>query len=224
MKKLLTFAVVTLAVVAFFGCDKANANQGSMLSYLQETDNEQTSIIEAYKIGEKIDDFSLKNVNGNMVSLSDFKDADGYIIIFTCNTCPYSQLYEDRIIALDKKYAPQGWPVIAINPNDPEVQEGEDFEAMQQRANAKGYTFPYLVDEGQQVYPKFGAARTPHVFIVNKTDAGSILEYSGTIDDNARDASAVEVNYVDNVIEAIKAGKTPSPRKTKAIGCTIKTK
>lgn len=224
MKKLLSTVVLMLATVAFLGCDNANATQGGMVGSVDSKNSEKSSITEAYKIGEKVEDFSLKNVNGNMVSMSDFEDAEGFIIIFTCNTCPYSVMYEDRIIALDKKYSPQGWPVIAINPNDPEAQEGEDFEAMQQRAKEKGFTFPYLVDEGQQVYPKFGAARTPHVFIVNKTEAGSILEYAGAIDDNARDANAVEVNYVDNVISAINAGETPEPRTTKAIGCTIKTK
>lgn len=224
MKKLLSTVVLMLATVAFLGCDNANATQGGIVGSVDSKNSEKSSITEAYKIGEKVEDFSLKNVNGNMVSMSDFEDAEGFIIIFTCNTCPYSVMYEDRIIALDKKYSPQGWPVIAINPNDPEAQEGEDFEAMQQRAKEKGFTFPYLVDEGQQVYPKFGAARTPHVFIVNKTEAGSILEYAGAIDDNARDANAVEVNYVDNVISAINAGETPEPRTTKAIGCTIKTK
>lgn len=226
MKKLLSITALFVFTIAFLGCDNANANQGSMVGALNDTDKnkEKISIVEAYKIGEKVEDFSLKNVNGNMVSMADYTDADGFIIIFTCNTCPYSQMYEERIIALDKKYSTQGWPVIAINPNDPEAQEGEDFASMQQRAKDKGYTFPYLVDEGQKVYPKFGAARTPHVFIVNKTEAGSILEYAGAIDDNARDANAVEDNYIDNVIEAIQAGETPEPRMTRAIGCTIKTK
>ena len=222
-----TFLLLVFAV-GFSSCDKANANQGNMLSNTiaeatYNKEKEESKLLAPYQVGEKIEDFSLKNVNGEMVSLSDYENANGFIIIFTCNTCPYSQMYEDRMITLDKKYSSKGWPVIAINPNDPEAQPGEEFTAMQQRAKDKGYTFPYLVDEGQEVYPKFGAARTPHVFIVHKTEAGNILEYTGAIDDNARNANDVEVNYIDNTIEAIEAGETPDPRNTKAIGCTIKT-
>ena len=225
MKQLTSIFVLAFALFAFTSCDKANANEGSVLgSTLTSNKGKKTSITKAYQIGEKVEDFSLKNVNGNQVSMADFNDANGFIIVFTCNTCPYSQMYEDRIIALDKKYSSKGWPLIAINPNDPEVQEGDDFASMQQRAKEKGYTFPYLVDEGQKVYPKFGAAKTPHVFIVNKTGAGNILEYAGAIDDNSRNAEEVTVNYVDKTIAAIENGKTPEPRTTKAIGCTIKTK
>ncbi len=177
-----------------------------------------------YKVGDKATDFSLKNIDGSMVSLKDFEDAKGFLVIFTCNTCPYAVAYEDRIIALDKKYKPLGVPVIAINPNDPEVQPGDSFEKMQERAKEKGFTFPYLLDEGQKIYPQYGATRTPHVYLLQKTKEGNIVRYIGAIDDNYQDASAVETKYVENAIDAMLAGKEISVTKTKAIGCTIKTK
>src|SRR5690349_3853225 len=104
---------------------------------------------DAYKIGEQAADFSLKNVDGSMVSLKDYKGVKGYIVVFTCNTCPYAVMYEDRIIELHKKYEPLGYPVVAINPNDPSVKSGDDFAGMVTRAKEKNFPFKYLYDEGQ---------------------------------------------------------------------------
>jgi len=177
---------------------------------------------DGYKIGDSATDFKLKNVDNNMVSLANYEDAKGFILIFTCNTCPYSIAYEDRIIELDKKYKDKGYPVIAINPNNPEVKKGDSFELMQQRANDKGFTFPYLLDDGQKIYPIYGATRTPHVFLLNKDNNDLIVEYIGAIDNNSHNASAVTEKYVENAIEALLNGKKPSLNYTKAIGCSIK--
>ena len=174
-----------------------------------------------YEVGDKAEDFKLKNIDGKMVSLADFEDAKGFIVIFTCNHCPFAKLYEDRIIDLNAKYAPKGYPVIAINPNDPEVQPEDSFNNMKERASEKGFNFPYLFDDGQEVYPKFGATRTPHVFLLDKS---LTVRYIGAIDDSPQDADAVEVKYVENAIFAISKGKDPEPAKTKAIGCSIKYK
>ena len=174
-----------------------------------------------YKVGDIATDFSLKNVDGSMVSLASYKGAQGYIVIFTCNTCPYAVMYEDRIIALHNKFASQGFPVVAINPNDPSVKEGDDFASMQARAKEKGFPFKYLFDDGQKIYPQYGATRTPHVYLL---DSERKVRYIGAIDDNAQNPSDVKVKYVENAIAAIKAGNNPEPAETKAIGCTIKTK
>ncbi len=174
-----------------------------------------------YKVGDTIEDFSLKNVDGDKISLKDYDDAKGFIIIFTCNTCPYSVANEDRIIALQDKYEELGYPVIAINPNDPKAQPGDSFEKMKVRAEEKGFNFPYLFDEGQKVYPKFGASKTPHVYIVSKPEMK--VEYIGAIDDSSRDASTVKVKYIETVVDELLAGKTPSITETRAIGCSIKT-
>lgn len=176
------------------------------------------------KPGDEAPAFSLKNVDGKMVSLSDYANQKGVIVIFTCNHCPYSVAYEDRIIALDRKYKPMGWPVVAINPNDPAVQPADSFEKMQERAREKGFTFPYLFDEGQKIFPQYGATRTPHVFLLQNDGGKFIVRYIGAIDNNYEDADKADVKYVELAIAALEAGKKPSPEVTKAIGCTIKVK
>ncbi|MEO1486238.1 MAG: thioredoxin family protein [Bacteroidota bacterium] len=179
-------------------------------------------IAEGYGIGDMAADFSLKNVDDSMVSLADFKDAKGFLVIFTCNTCPYAVAYEDRIIALDAKYKAQGVPVIAINPNNPAVKAGDSFAKMKVRAEKKGFSFPYLFDEGQKVYPQYGATRTPHVYLLEKTAKGNVVKYIGAIDDNYQDASKVEEKYVENAVDAMLSGKEIKVETTRAIGCTIK--
>ena len=180
--------------------------------------------LNGYKIGDQATDFKLENIDGKMVSLADYKDANGFIVIFTCNHCPYAIAYEDRIIALDKKYKPLGYPVIAINPNDPEVQPEDSMEAMKKRAAEKGFTFPYLLDEGQKIYPQYGATKTPHVFLLNKEDGKNIVKYIGTIDNNYEDANDADVHYVQDAVDALIAGKQVPNEMTVAIGCTIKVK
>lgn len=177
---------------------------------------------DGYSVGDMATDFDLKNIDGKMVSLSDYKEARGFLVIFTCNTCPYAVAYEDRIIALDKKYKDKGVPVIAINPNNPEVQPGDSFAKMRQRAKEKGFTFPYLLDDGQRVYPQYGATRTPHVFLLENTDEGNIVRYIGTIDDNYQDADAVETRYVEDAVDAMLKGEKIEVQTTRAIGCSIK--
>lgn len=179
-------------------------------------------INDGYKVGDLATDFSLKNIDGNLISLSDYTDAKGFIIIFTCNTCPYSVANEDRIIALDKKYKKVGYPVIAINPNNPAIQPGDSFEKMQKRSKDKGFTFPYLFDEGQKVYPKYGATRTPHVYILQKETEGLLVKYIGAIDDSSRNESKVKIKYVEDAINALLSGNSVEVTNTKAIGCSIK--
>ena len=177
---------------------------------------------DGYQIGDVVQDFKLKNIDNKEVSLSDYKAAKGFIIAFTCNTCPYAMAYEDRIIALDKKYASQGYPVIAIMPNNTTVKPGDSFEAMQRRAKEKDYTFPYLIDADQSVYPQFGATKTPHMYVLKKTKKGNVVEYIGAIDDNYQDASAVKEKYVENAVDALLKGEEVKQKTTRAIGCTIK--
>ncbi|NIK92317.1 thioredoxin family protein [Mangrovimonas sp. CR14] len=177
---------------------------------------------DGYKIGDMATDFELENIDGTMVSLSDYKDAKGFIVVFTCNTCPYAIAYEDRIIALDKKYASKGYPVIAIMPNNTDVKPGDSMEEMKARAKAKGYTFPYLMDKGQKIYPQYGATKTPHVYVLQKTSKGNEVKYIGAIDDNFQDANAVNQKYVEDAVDALLAGKEIKEKTTRAIGCTIK--
>jgi len=173
------------------------------------------------QVGDMAPDFALMNVDGETVSLSGMADAQGYIVIFTCNHCPYSVAYEDRIIELHNTYAPQGFPVVAINPNDPDKVPEDSFEAMQVRASEKGFPFPYLFDDGQKVFPQYGATRTPHVFLLDKD---LTVRYIGAIDDNHTDATAVQNAYLANAIKAVINGQAADPDFTKAVGCSIKVK
>lgn len=204
-----TFKILTLlALVVVVSAFAANAVVKSAKS--------------GYSIGDDATDFYLRNVDNSMVSLKDYENAKGFIIIFTCNTCPFSIANEDRIIALDKKYKSLGYPVIAINPNDPHIKPGDSFKAMQQRAREKGFTFPYLLDDGQEVYPKYGATKTPHVYVTQKKQGKNIVKYIGAIDNNTRDAGAVTERYVEDAVDALLAGKSVQVTETKAIGCSIK--
>lgn len=182
----------------------------------------QGSAGKGYKPGDVATDFKLKNVDGKFVSLADYSKAKGYIVVFTCNHCPYAVAYEDRIIALDKKYASKGYPVIAINPNDPAAQPKDSYQAMQVRAKEKAFSFPYLFDDGQKIYPQYGASKTPHVFVLNKEKGKNVVRYIGAIDNNYADAADVSERYVEAAVDALLAGKEVKQTTTAAIGCSIK--
>jgi len=177
-----------------------------------------------YGIGDTVNDFKLKNTDGKFVSLSDYKGEKGVIVIFDCNTCPFSKAYNERIMSLNKKYAAQGFPVVAINANDPQVSPGDSYEEMVKQAKEKNYDFPYLIDETQSVAKAFGATNTPHVFVLQRTGNTFKVAYIGAIDNNARDASAADKKYVEDAVEALINGKEVATTKTKAIGCGIKWK
>ncbi|MEY4111093.1 MAG: hypothetical protein RLZZ46_1448 [Bacteroidota bacterium] len=183
-----------------------------------------TDIVQGYKPGDKVQGFTLKNIDGKQLSLNDFPSSKGFILIFTCNHCPFSVAYEDRIIALDQAYKSKGYPVVAINPNDPAVAPDDSFEKMIVRAAEKKFTFPYLYDETQEVARRFGALKTPHVFLVNKEGGDLILKYAGAIDDNTNEPEKVSRKYVEDAVGQLIAGKPLETTSTKAIGCSIKWK
>jgi peroxiredoxin len=175
--------------------------------------------MKGYKIGDVATDFKLKNVDNKQFSLASIKNAKGYIVVFTCNECPFAKMYEDRLIALHNEYAPKGYSVITINPNVSPSNEKESFEAMQKRAKEKAFPFVYLADTDHKIFPQYGALRTPHVFLLDKEFK---VQYIGAIDDNAKTAEDVKVKYVENAIKALENGEKPSPNFTKAIGCPVK--
>jgi peroxiredoxin len=177
------------------------------------------------KVGDKAADFKLKNIDGKEVSLSgNFKDTKGVIVVFTCNHCPFAKKYEDRVIALDKKYKGLGYAVVAINPNDPVKSPEDSYDNMKKRSKEKGFTFPYLFDETQATALAYGATNTPHIYILQKAGSDFVVKYIGAIDDNSDDAKAVKEKYAEEALDALLAGKPVATTKTKAIGCTIKWK
>ena len=180
--------------------------------------------VDGYTIGSEAADINLMNVDKTLVSYDDYPDAKGFIVIFTCNTCPYAVASEDRIIALDAEFKDKGYPVIAINPNDPDVQPDDTFELMQQKAKEKGFTFPYLYDESKSVYAEYGAKKTPHVYLLQKEGDKKIVKYIGAIDDNVRNGAAVKERFLANAVYELLDGKEITLKETKAIGCSVKVK
>jgi peroxiredoxin len=199
--------------MAFSSCkneEKKNTEEVAINETITEANSDEP-IVKGYTIGDEATDFKLKDVNGKMVSLSDYKDAKGFIVIFTCNTCPFAVASEERIVALDNEFKPKGYPVIAINPNNPVA-----------KAKEAGFTFPYLFDDSQTVYAKYGATKTPHVYLLQKEDGKNIVKYIGAIDDNVKNAAAVKDRFLANAVNELLEGKEVSVKETKAIGCSVK--
>ncbi len=177
-----------------------------------------------YALGDVVTDFNLKNVNERTVSLADYRAQKGLIVVFTSNHCPFSKAYEERLLALDRKFSPQGYPVLAIMPNDPAAYEDDSFANMQTRARERNYSFAYAIDETQAVARQFGATRTPQVYVLKQVNGQFVLEYTGTIDDSPQDTTGAQRRYVDEAVGNLLAGRpVPSPI-TKPIGCAIKWK
>ncbi len=177
-----------------------------------------------YTVGDKVQDFKLKGTDGKMHSMSDFQNAKGYIVTFTCNTCPFAQKYEDRIIALNTKYAPMGYPVIAINANDVSQQPMNSMSEMKKRAEAKNYDFPYLRDDDQTVAKRFGAMRTPEIYLLVKKANGLFLAYTGAIDDNVDSPQQADKHFVAMAINDVMKDQMVEIPETRAVGCSIKWK
>lgn len=174
--------------------------------------------------GTKAPFIKLKNIDDKVVSFDNYPASKGFVIIFVSNTCPYSKAYEQRIIDLDKKYAPLGFPVIAINSNDPGVSPGDSFDKMKQQAKSKHYTFAYLCDDGQVVADLYGARSTPQVFVISKSDSSYTVEYSGAIDNDAQNKNPAKINYTANAVEALLNHAKPAISVTRFIGCSISRK
>ncbi|WP_113653008.1 thioredoxin family protein [Pedobacter namyangjuensis] len=177
-----------------------------------------------YQVGDLTTDFNLKNVDGRKVSLANYAAAKGYIVVFTCNTCPVAKAYQDRVEALNKEFAPKGYPVIAINTNDPVASPGDSFEKMQERAKEKSFSYAYLEDPDHIYTKKFGATKTPHTFVLQKTAKGNEVAYIGAIDNDQQEENESREVYVKNAVNSLLNGKKPSVTTTKAVGCSIKWK
>jgi peroxiredoxin len=185
---------------------------------------------QGYGVGAKVADFGrLANLNAQLsgladkVGLADYATAKGVIVVFTCNHCPYAIKYEDRMIALHREFAAKGYPVLAINPNDP-VQYPDDAPAeMTVRAEEKQFPFAYVFDETQQVAKTFGATRTPHVYLLQRKGKKFFVRYIGSIDDDPEGAN-IKSTFLADALNALLAQKPVEVPTTKALGCSIKWK
>lgn len=166
-------------------------------------------------------EFNLPATDGNTYSFSDIKGERATVIMFWCNHCPYVIPNQDRVIAMQEEYRARGVEFAAICANNTVTHPADSFENMKRRAEEKGYNFPYLHDESQEVARAFGAQRTPEAYLF---DAEGILRYHGRIDDNYEDVARAGSHDLRNAIEAVLAGTNPDPAETGAVGCTIKWK
>ncbi|MFN0203220.1 MAG: thioredoxin family protein [Bacteroidia bacterium] len=168
-----------------------------------------------------VNDFRLKNTDGKIVSLQDYPDAKGFIIVFTCNHCPFAKLYPPRFNELNAKYKELGVPLIAISSTDTVLYEADTYPKMVAKAKAEHFNFPYIFDETQSVAKDFSAQKTPHAFVIWKEKAQWVVKYNGAIDDNGAKPDQVTINYVAAATDALLQGKEVEIKDTKSIGCQI---
>ncbi|RME72189.1 MAG: thioredoxin family protein [Chloroflexi bacterium] len=173
------------------------------------------------KIGDKAIPFALPGVDGEEHALADYADKKVLVVVFSCNHCPYVRAWEDRMVQIQADYADKGVQFLVINANDAQKYPDDSFEKMKERAQEKGFNFPYLYDETQEIARFYGAERTPEFFVF---DSKGILRYHGALDDNYDDPSAVKQHYLRDALDAVLAGQTPPVQETPPVGCTVKWK
>ena len=176
--------------------------------------------IQKKHIGKVISDFSLLNVDGRVVSLKNFPKAKGFIVIFTCNHCPFAKLYPERLNSLSEKYSALDIPLLAINSMDTAVYEEESFAMMREKANQDKFTFPYLYDADQVVGKNFNADHTPHAFIIWKSNNQWLVKYAGAIDDNGEHPELAK-SFIEISLKELLENKEPSNPETNSFGCRI---
>ena len=172
------------------------------------------------KLGTPAPDFKLTSVDGRLVGLDDFRDSPALLVIFMCNHCPFVKHVADGIAQLARDYQPRGVAIVGINSNDAAAHPQDSPEQMVHEAEARGYSFPYLFDETQEVAKAYGAACTPDFFLYGKERK---LVYRGQFD-ASRPGNGVPVTGSDLriALDAVLAGKSPPERQTPSIGCNIK--
>ena len=163
--------------------------------------------------------YKLKDISGNTTTLADVKGNKGTLVIFSCNTCPWVIRWEDRYVSIAEEYTPKGIGVIAVNSNAGRFDGDDSLEEMVKHAKKNDYNFPYAQDPRSQLASKFGATKTPHIYLFDNND---VLVYRGAIDDNARDARSVDEPYLANAIDQLIAGNPIEKPISMAIGCGIK--
>ncbi len=159
-------------------------------------------------------DFELFGVDYRYHSPAMYEGAEALVLVFTCNHCPVSVRYEDPLINLANEYQPQGIQFLAINTNPVDKVEADGFPQMIQRAEEKGFPFPYLYDETQKVSRAYGATVTPHIFVRTPDDR---IVYEGAVDNRGR-----EPNYLADALDDILAGREVRTPESAQFGCTVK--
>lgn len=181
--------------------------------------------IEELPIGSDLpmEDVEMLNIDEKRYSLNDFKQKNGLLVIFSCNTCPYVKAWEPRYLEVAKLADEAEVGMVLLNPNEARRNEdgsgSESLDENKKVAEKIGYTFPYLIDQDHKLADAFGATRTPHVYLFNSNDK---LTYVGAIDDNSADASEVKYTWLKDAIRAVMNGEEIKTTTSKAFGCSIK--
>ncbi len=170
-------------------------------------------------LGTPCPDFRLPAVDGQSYTRDDFTASPVLVVMFICNHCPYVQAVEDRLLRLGRALGPRGVAFVAICSNDARTYPDDAFDKLRDRWRDKGYGFPYLHDEAQDVARAFGAVCTPDIFVY---DADRRLAYRGRIDDSWKDESRVTRHDLADALEALLAGGRPAPEQRPSMGCSIK--
>lgn len=173
--------------------------------------------------GKSVSNFSLLNtVDNNQLSLSNFQNKKGIVIIFTSNFCPYSKLYEERIESLASEFSGKGIQFLLINPNNPTASKDDSIEEMAKKAKEKGFRFPYLADKDQKVANSLGASKTPEVYLLKPNSNSFSIVYSGAIDDNPQVPGDVSKAYLKDALNSLLSGKPIATASERPTGCMIK--
>lgn len=171
---------------------------------------------------KKISNFKLKSATTNKwVSLSDYKEVKGFIVIFTCNKCPMAKFYSQRLNAMDAKYRKNGVPILAINAMDTLAYAEESFHRMQLKVKKEQLNFPYLQDKKQNVAKNFDATYTPQAFVIWKVNGKYIIKYKGAIDDNAGEPEKAKNHFLTDAVDQLLHGKEVTVSKSESFGCRI---
>jgi peroxiredoxin len=177
------------------------------------------------QLGAKAPDFNLKGVDGKQYSLASFKDAKILVVMFTCNHCPYVVGSEDRMIKFYNDYAPKGIAMIGINSNETVGHPTDSYDHMIAHAKEKGFKWPYVRDDSQEIALAYGALRTPHYYVFDRDENGDRkLRYTGRMDDNPRNPGQEKTHELRDAIDDLLAGKKPRVELTNPIGCNVKWK
>lgn len=167
-----------------------------------------------------IKEFTLRNIDNKMVSLGQFGKAKGFIIVFTCNHCPFAKLYAKRLNQLNRKYKKKGVPLLAINSMDSLLYREESFELMQDMAKREKYNFPYLQDATQEVGKDFNAQHTPKAYVIWKEGNSWVIKYEGAIDNDGEHPDKAQ-SYLAQATDELLNGKQVTLAKTESFGCRI---
>ncbi|HUJ78552.1 MAG TPA: thioredoxin family protein [Thermoplasmata archaeon] len=171
--------------------------------------------------GDPAPDFALPGTDGATHRLSEFSDRRLLLVVFWCNHCPYVQAWESRMIEIGRKYAAQGVATVLINSNDADAYPDDGPESMAHRAREKGYPFPYLRDETQEVAHAYGALVTPHPMLFGPDRR---LLFQGRIDDDHQHPERVTHRYLETALAQALAGEPVAPAAVPVAGCTVKWK